>query len=205
MLEKKKIILAVDDNLATLTTIRSILEGTYEVSLAKNIEIARTILQTTKVDLILLDIEMPGVSGMEFLEEIHNDGGLYHIPVIMVSSYGTAEVIINTQKGGADDFVVKPISPPILLEKIRSVFKSARKKINYEALGRKLNKLENSCAIGKSSHVEKMIQELEQVYCDIATDMEIAEICRYARDMEYSLVAGKVQLLATSLPTTKNM
>jgi len=63
----KKTILAIDDDISTLTTIRSILDRNYEISLAKNINIAKTILNKTTVDMILLDMDLPGISGMDFL------------------------------------------------------------------------------------------------------------------------------------------
>ena len=89
MVKKRTTILAIDDDITILTTICRILEGSYEVGLAKNLDIAKTILQTTSVDLILLDMEMPGASGMKFLETLHDDPSYYHIPVIIVSSHGT--------------------------------------------------------------------------------------------------------------------
>jgi len=199
MQEKKKTILAIDDNIATLTTISSILERSYEVSLARNAEIAKTILNTAKVDLILLDMEMPDVSGMEFLSIIRNDNSFYHIPIIIVSSHGTTDVIIDAKKEGAADFVVKPISPQILLEKIRLILKTERRKISKTGLLRKLQLLENSCAIGKGGQIKKEIEDLEHIYFDFKTDLEITEICRLAKEMEYNLARGKIKQLLNNL------
>ena len=195
----RKTILAIDDDITILNTIRSILEGTYEVSLAKSIDIALTILKTTRVDLILLDMNMPDVSGSDFLDFIHKDALLYHIPVIIVSSQGTADVIIEVKKKGAIDFVVKPISPNILTEKIRSSLKATRTKISRELLEEKLKRLIAACVTGKSGKVEKIIEGLEQIYFDLAIDAEIAEICKYARDMEYNHVDEKAKQLLLNL------
>ena len=199
MNEKRKTILAIDDDITILNTIRTVLEGSYEVSLAKNTTIAKKILTTTRVDLILLDMNMPGTSGMEFLQFVSNDDSQYHIPVIIVSSQGTADVIVETQKMGAVDFVVKPISPNILREKIRSSLKAASEKIGRIALVIKLRKLAQVCEAGRGSHVEEVIEELEQVYYDHTIDAKIAEICTYARDMEYSLVDEKIKELLADL------
>ena len=78
MPEQRKTILAIDDDITILASIRSILTKSFDVSCAKNIEIAKTILGTTEVDLILLDMEIPGVSGMEFLETLHKNSAFYH-------------------------------------------------------------------------------------------------------------------------------
>ena len=195
MPDRKKTILAIDDDITSLNTLRTVLEGTYEVSLAKNTVIAQTILNAAKVDLILLDMNMPGMTGMEFLEYIRNDDSFYYIPVIIVSSQGTADVIMEIKKRGAVDFVVKPVSPAILLEKIRSNLKTGSVKISRESLAGKIKRLIAACITGKSSQVEKIINGLEQVYYEQTIDAEVAEICKNARDMEYNLVEEKAGLL----------
>ena len=123
MADRRKTILAIDDDITILNGIRTILEETYEVSLAKNTEIAKAILNAVDVALILLDMNMPGLSGMDFLEFIRNDGSYKHIPVIIVSSQGTDDVLLEIKKRGAVDFVIKPIVPNILREKIHLAFK----------------------------------------------------------------------------------
>ena len=199
MTDKKKTILAIDDDITSLNTMRAILEGIYEVSLAKNTGIAKTILGTANVDLMLLDMEIPGVSGMEFLETINADPLFYHIPIIIVSSHGTADRIITAQKKGALDFVVKPVSAATLLWKVQCALEATRKKISKVGLSRKLQILESSCAQGKTSRIEDIIKDLEQVYFDFETDWKINRICRYARDLEYNLVDEKVKSLLAAL------
>ena len=199
MPDVKKTILSIDDDITILNAIRTVLEGTYEVSLAKNTDIARTILASARVDLILLDMNMPNSSGMDFLEFIRNDDSFYHIPVIIVSSQGTPDVILEIKKRGAVDFVVKPVSPNILLEKIRSNLKTNNTKVSREFLEGKIKRLIAACVTGKSSQVEKIINGLEQVFCEQNIDVKIAEICKYARDMEYNLVEEKAGLLLSGM------
>ena len=199
MTDKKGTILAIDDDITMLTNIRTILENTYEVSLAKNTEIAKTILNTANINLILLDMEMPNVSGMDFLELLQGEPSYYYIPVIIVSSLGTPSVIFEINKKGAIDFVVKPISALTLMEKVKSVLQISRKRISKVGLSRKLNILENSCTMGKSSRVEECINDIEQFCYDFETDMIIAEICKSAREMEYNLVGEKVKFLLSAL------
>jgi CheY-like chemotaxis protein len=121
----KKTILAVDDILPSLNTVRKILEGPFEVCLAKSIEIASLILKTTKIDLILLDIEMPEMSGFEYLKHLQDIPQYSHIPVIFVTSHATKDFIVQAMSSGAKDFIVKPIIPQALLEKINAVFDAA--------------------------------------------------------------------------------
>ncbi|MDR0553692.1 MAG: response regulator [Treponema sp.] len=123
----RETILAVDDNVTSLTEIRTILEETYDICLAKSAELALTILRTIPVDLILLDMNMPGISGIDFLALIRKDPSYCHIPVIIVSAHGRRDVIIEAIKMGANDFVVKPVDRKVLREKILSVFNGANR------------------------------------------------------------------------------
>jgi len=199
MTDKRNTILAIDDDITILTSIRSILENNYEVSLARNAGIARTILQTADVNLILLDMEMPNVSGMEFLEMLQGDLSYYHIPVIIVSSLGTTDVVMEITKRGAVDFVVKPISAASLIEKVQSVLQTSKTKISKVGLHRKLQVLENTCTMGKSNRVEECINDIEHYCYDMETDLKIAEICKIARDMEYNQANEKVKQLLAAL------
>ena len=195
----KKNILAIDDNLTTLAELRTILEGSYEVHLAKNAELAKKILHTAPIDLILLDIEMPDMSGIDFLDGIHTNTSFYFIPIIIVSSHGTGDLIVKAKKKGASGFVVKPCNPKTLLEKISAVLKAARKKISHEVLARKLNILETACAVGQNSRIIELISELEQVYCDIAVDLELTEICKAAGSGNYKVATKRISALLKDL------
>ncbi|MCL2067585.1 MAG: response regulator [Treponema sp.] len=191
----KKTVLAIDDEITTLSAIRNILEGFFDVCLAKNAEIAMTILKTTEVDLILLDMEMPNCSGMEILEDIGKNPKYYHIPVIMVSSHGQADIIIQAKNAGAKAFIVKPINPKTLLDKINAVLKTSLQKINKDVLYRKLDSMAAFCKQGSSVKVEALMAELGRVYCDMATDAEVAAICKHAKNLDYILVIDKIHRL----------
>jgi CheY-like chemotaxis protein len=114
----KKIILAVDDMSMNLRTIKVTLEKIFDIRLAKSGELALSILKTTRVDLMLLDIEMPKMSGFEVLETIRNIPDLKDIPVIFVTSHVTTELITRALKSGAKDYIMKPFDPDILLRKV---------------------------------------------------------------------------------------
>jgi len=199
MYDQRKTILVIDDNLSTLFSLQSILEGKYELSLAKDAKIAQTILSVARVDLILLDMEMPGLSGMEFLELLHSNPSLYDIPVIIVSSHGTADIIINARKLGAVDFVVKPISSEALLDKIHIALRDAPEKISKLGLLRKLQVRESASIKGQRNQVETIIDDLEHFSYDIETDPELAALCKAARKMEYNDVVEKTNKLLMQL------
>jgi CheY-like chemotaxis protein len=113
-----KVILAIDDNPAILAVIRSILKDQYDVLISKSAPIAMNILKTEKADLILLDIEMPGMSGFEFLHEIRKNPKCMKIPVLIVSSHTGDEFRKHAESSGAEGLVPKPIDAELLLQRI---------------------------------------------------------------------------------------
>jgi response regulator RpfG family c-di-GMP phosphodiesterase len=121
--DHNKTILAVDDMLTNLRTIKVVLEKEYCVLLAKSGEIALSILKNTPVDLILLDIDLPTMSGFDILREMRKQPKAANIPVIFVTSYASEEIIrAAAQDFGIDDYIIKPILPLVLEKKISSVF-----------------------------------------------------------------------------------
>jgi PAS domain S-box-containing protein len=127
--EGKKIILAVDDMPLNLTAIRTILRDDFDVRLAKSPLAALTMLNTVKVDLILVDIEMPEMSGFEFVDRLRNNPDhpeQKDIPLIFVTSHETPDVIERMDSYGAG-CVVKPVIPRLLLEKVKSILEAGEK------------------------------------------------------------------------------
>jgi CheY-like chemotaxis protein len=121
--ETKKIILAVDDMPLNLAAVKTILHDDFDIRLAKSPVAALAMLNTVKVDLVLVDIEMPEMSGFEFVERLRNNPGhpeQKNIPVIFVTSHEAPDIIERAVSRGAG-YVVKPVVPRILLEKVNSV------------------------------------------------------------------------------------
>jgi putative two-component system response regulator len=117
--------LAIDDIIPCLTITKQILENHHNVYLAKSIDSAMVILKIAKIDLILLDIEMPGMSGLEFIDFLQNTPNHSDIPVIFISSDGTQDMLVKAMDAGAKGFLVKPVSPESLLEKIDTTLRKS--------------------------------------------------------------------------------
>ena len=79
---------------------------------------ALTAIGTGQPDLVLLDIQMPGLDGIEVLERIKTDPAMRHIPVIMISGIEDNESVVRCLEAGADDFLPKPFDPAILRARI---------------------------------------------------------------------------------------
>jgi putative two-component system response regulator len=117
----KRVILAVDDMAVSLTTIRTILQQEYDVRLAKSATLALEMLKSIKADLILLDIEMPEISGLEFVGLLKKSPELKNIPVIFVTSHANPLFIDQAMAFEAEGYIVKPFIPEALIKRIKSV------------------------------------------------------------------------------------
>lgn len=111
-------ILVVDDESSIRRTLKEILEfEKYEVDLAPDGMTALEMVNANGYDVILLDIKMPEMDGMEVLEKFQ---GITDCPVVMISGHGTIETAVEAIKKGAYDFVVKPPDLNRLLITIRN-------------------------------------------------------------------------------------
>jgi PleD family two-component response regulator len=117
----KKIILAVDDLPSNLTKVKEILSDTYDVRLAKNAPMALSMMNRMDVDLVLLDIEMPGMSGFDFMKELGEDDPRSKVPVIFVTSHASREFVIRAVQAGAKDYIAKPFNRETLRKKVSDV------------------------------------------------------------------------------------
>lgn len=116
-------ILTVDDEPEVLSMLQDYLSCRgFRVLTAANAQQARSILSVTKVELVLLDITMPGEDGLSLARHLREHGGP---PVIMVTALGALLDRIVGLEVGADDYVAKPFDMRELLARIRSVLRRA--------------------------------------------------------------------------------
>ena len=155
----QKIILVVDDMAENLTLLRSMLSDYFDVRLAKSAKMALGLLSNLQVDLILLDIEMPGMSGFEFLRQI-SERSLNNkdTPVIFVTSHANREFIHEAAKIGVRGYLLKPIGAETLYEKIGSVIGMPEGKTN--TMEEKLKTLLLAAGSGDSAMAESLTNEL---------------------------------------------
>lgn len=98
----------------------------YAVELAESGQRALEFVAVMPVDLILLDIMMPGLNGVEVLQRLKSDAATRHIPVVMLSSTDQADTVVNCLQLGADDFLPKPFNPTLLMARIESSLNKKR-------------------------------------------------------------------------------
>lgn len=112
-------VLVVDDNTGILALVNQVLQGHYKTILLTSGEQALKYLQKNVPDLIVLDIEMPGMNGYEVLHEIKSDSRTASVPVIFFTALNDNESELEGLTHGAIDFIGKPVIPRLLRHRIR--------------------------------------------------------------------------------------
>lgn len=115
-----KLILVVEDQEDNRRIMRDLLASAgYEVIEAVTGEDGVTAAETHRPDLILMDIQLPGLDGYEATHQIKANPDLEHIPIIVVTSYALSGDDVKAFEAGCNAYVSKPFSPRELLAKIR--------------------------------------------------------------------------------------
>jgi len=113
-------ILVVEDHEDNRQILRDLLGAAgYEMVEAHDGEAAHPMAAKERPDLILMDIQLPGLDGYEATRRIKADPALRQIPIIVVTSYALSGDEAKAREAGCDDYVAKPYSPRQLLAKIR--------------------------------------------------------------------------------------
>ncbi|HEQ71616.1 MAG TPA: response regulator transcription factor [Spirochaetia bacterium] len=150
-------ILLVDDDRTFRSEFRDFLEIDYEVMEAGSGEEALDIINKPHiVDLVMLDIRMPGLQGTEVLKKIKQIDP--EVSIVMFSGYGEKDVIIESLRGHADDFLEKPLRIPEALNTIKRILTGKQKDVTGI-----INKIKY--AIEKNFHKNISLKETSDIVC----------------------------------------
>lgn len=123
-MDKKKVLIVEDDNFVAEVYLAKLSEMGYETVLAQNGEEGLAELKKGKIDLILLDILMPIMNGIEMLEQMKKNEEWKSIPVILLTNIGEKESIQKVREMGVKNYLIKShFTPAEVIEKIESVFR----------------------------------------------------------------------------------
>ncbi len=117
----KNILLVEDEAQVASLLLRSLSEEGYEVSLAPDGTIGLSMATQSSFDLIILDIMLPGINGLELCKKLRDKG--LSTPILMLTALGTTQNIVAGLDSGADDYLVKPFKLAELLARVRSMIR----------------------------------------------------------------------------------
>jgi DNA-binding NtrC family response regulator len=160
---RKISILIVDDEESVRDSLNSwFLEDGFRVECAENAKKALSLLESGEFDIILADIKMPGMDGLEMLRRIKTLKS--DAIVIVMTAFATVDTAVKALKDGAYDYVTKPFDPDDLTHLIRNATKQISLIDENDTLKKKVISLENvEDLIGNSDAMKTLLREIESV------------------------------------------
>lgn len=131
IVNKKSIILLIDDDVEVRTYIKHLLKDEYIVYEADNSEAGFKIVAESEPDIIVCDVVMKGMSGVEFCSKLKESSSYSHIPVILLTGSSSPEIKLKGIECGADDYITKPFENDLLIARIKSMLKGRDTLKNY--------------------------------------------------------------------------
>jgi len=157
-----KTILIVEDEPAARYGLRRALEAKYRVAEAESAQAAREALTTEQPDLVLLDVVLPGQSGLEFLRWMRGEGN--ETPVLMVSALDTAKTAVEALQLGAADYLVKGFELEELRTRVANLLKLATLEKENDSLRRRMaSEGQFGQMIGRTSEMRRAFEIADRV------------------------------------------
>lgn len=161
-------ILIIDDDDQLRISFERLLNGEgYTVRTAPSGEAGIRMLADAVPDLILLDLRLPGINGLETFKRIHHIEP--KLPVIIMTAFGTTETAIEATKRGAFDYLLKPFDIPKLLETIRQALEAGRFMRSPVDLDASPDQTQREAIIGKSQPMQAVYKAIGRVSATDAT------------------------------------
>ncbi|MDP4185875.1 MAG: sigma-54 dependent transcriptional regulator [Bacteroidota bacterium] len=153
-------ILVIDDERSIRNTLKDILEyEKYQVDLSENGHEGLEKIKENDYDIVLCDIKMPGMDGIEVLEKITDHKP--DVPVVMISGHGNIDTAVESIKKGAYDFIEKPLDLNRLLITIRNAMDKSNLITETKVLRKKVDKKFE--IVGESAAITKILEMIDKV------------------------------------------
>lgn len=172
--ERPQILVVDDSELDRLILERALSRRGYDVSLVSSGEEALATIAVKAPDVVLLDIVLPGMSGLELLQALREQPTTQSTPILLLSALSKTQDVVEGLSKGANDYVTKPVVVPILLARVEALLRSSALVRNLEAQTEVLWKLAAYDELTGIANRRSIFHALEQ---------EIARSERYGREL----------------------
>jgi signal transduction histidine kinase/ligand-binding sensor domain-containing protein/DNA-binding response OmpR family regulator len=188
MLESTTQILIVDDNKEMADYLGVLFAGNYRCKIAYNGEDALQVLNNEIIELVILDVMMPGISGVELCQKIKSNRTTSHVPVIMLSAKTAVEDQLSGLHTGADDYIEKPFNPDLLKARVRTRLEKVKELKEYYQREFLLQPKEQVVAnddekfiLDLKSIVEKYIADTDKIKLAVQEEMAMSKATLYRK------------------------
>ncbi|HEX5622617.1 MAG TPA: response regulator [Solirubrobacteraceae bacterium] len=186
-------VLVIDDDPTILLVMEAILGGAgYEVTILEDPLAVWAALERTKPDLMVCDVSMPGLDGIDLCRTLRADSRWQHLPLLFLTAHSTPEVVSELFAAGADDYVNKPVLGPELLARVRSRLERQALQRAIEDVDRLTGLLRRDTARPQFDGLLKLGRRLGQPVCLAAFGVD--ELSRINRELGHA--AGDAALAA---------
>jgi signal transduction histidine kinase/DNA-binding response OmpR family regulator/ligand-binding sensor domain-containing protein len=161
-IDDRKTVMIVEDDKEIQFFIRELLNGSYKTLLADNGVAALSLMKTETPDLIITDVMMPKMNGVEFCKKIKSSNETCHIPVIMLTAKSDVLHRIEGLENGANDYISKPFYPDHVLVKIKKLLEEKEVLLNYLKQDTFIDNITNLPVVDEEKEFIKKLIELIQ-------------------------------------------
>ena len=161
------ILIIDDDDQLRLSFERLLKEEGYAVHTAASGEAGLCMVSETTPDLVVLDVRLPGMNGLEAFKQIHRIE--QKLPVIIMTAFGTTETAIEATKMGAFDYIIKPFDIPQMLSTIRQALEAGRFMRSPVDMDASPDNTQGEAIIGKSPAMQEVYKAIGRVSATDAT------------------------------------
>ncbi len=159
-------LLLIEDDRRSAQSLERVLKGKgYAVTLADRGDEGLELARTKDFDVVITDLRMPGLSGLDLVRELH--AAKPRLPIILMTAFGTTETAIEATKSGAYDYLLKPFEMPELIEVVGRAVAGARLMTEPVELGEE--GLEGQAIVGRSRAMQTVYKEIGRVATTSAT------------------------------------
>ncbi len=194
-------ILAIDDNPTNCDLLaRQLKRQGYLVTTATNANQALRLLKAIPFDLILIDVIMPGIDGLELLRQLKQDESFKHIPAIAISALDTIEGAVRCIELGAEDYLQKPFDPILLQARIATCLEKKRlrdRELRYLQQVERL--ITAAAAIETKTFKPDSLNDLSQHPHKLGQLARVFQTMAKEIDSREQLLEQQIQLLQTSV------
>lgn len=156
------ILIVDDDESMRAGCVQTLVEEGYRAKSVENGQQALEAIDKVSFDVIILDLKMPGISGMEVLKKIKKTDATSI--VIIITGYGTIDVAVEAMREGAYDFITKPFTPEAFLKVVERAVDSRRRELEYSLADVEMaESISGDKIIGRSHAIMKVTELIKQV------------------------------------------
>ncbi len=166
---------------------------------------ALELIRKEDIDLVILDIMLPGINGIDILKYIRYESQKKKLPVIIASALTEDVDIVTALELGADDYITKPFSPRVLIAKIKSVLRrvdtSEKGPDTISSLGLTMNQLSRTCRIA-DENIPLKATEFEVLFTLIERPEKVftrKELIESIKGQDYAVTERSVDVQITSI------